>query len=283
MSGSLSGPILKLQRAWDHQNYLRHIVAGGTFLDSHPVTCQEDRKRREYRFYIGEVEQFDSDPWVVVFGDFLFNLRAALDQLVYELHVLRFKGRVPEKAEKDSQFPIFDDPPKGLFEKHRYVCRLSAGHKAIIKELQPYLTDQSTDSGLWNVRAALSTLARLNNIDKHRRFHIARRAPFAYPSPENFPADCGFRTTVSFEPLKSHAEVEVWTFDNYIPENVTEEVEMHDSFLSDVFILDGQTDETIEWLIESLHMNVYGIISKFRGDFPPITMPRVVPVRILPG
>jgi hypothetical protein len=283
MSGSLDGPILKLQRAWDHQNYLRHEIAGGTFLDSHPVASQVDRAGREYRFYVGEIEEFNSDPWVVVFGDFLFNLRAALDQLVYELHVRHFRGTVPEDAEKDSQFPILDSAPSRVFEQHRFIRRLSKRHKAILKELQPYLTTESTeDRGLIAVRSALSTLNRLNIIDKHRRLHIARRAPFAYPAVEAFPPDCGFRSTISFDPLKSHAQVEVWAFDNYVPENVTEEVEMHDHFISDVFILDGGTSETVEWLFASLHLSVYGIIDKFREDFPVAPTPRVVPIRVFP-
>ena len=66
MSGSLDGPVLKLQRAWDHQNYLRHEFAGGTFLDSHPISCEVHRDGSEYRFYVGEIEEFDSDPWVVL-------------------------------------------------------------------------------------------------------------------------------------------------------------------------------------------------------------------------
>jgi hypothetical protein len=282
MSGSLDGPILKLQRAWEHQNHLRYEIAGGTFLDRHPVTCEVDSDGRTYRFYVEEIEEFDSDPWVVVLGDFLFNLRASLDQLVYELHVRHFRGRVPEKAERDSQFPIFDDF-SGSFEQHRYICRLSKRHKAVLKELQPYLTATSTtDRGLIAVRNYLSTLNRLNIIDKHRRLHIARRAPYAYIPPGHFPLDCGFRSALSFEPLKSHAEVEVWTFDNYVPDNVAEEVEVHDHFLSDVFILDGGMSQTLESLFELLYLAVYGVVDKFRSDFPEAFTPRAVPIRVIP-
>jgi hypothetical protein len=283
MSGSLYGPVLKLQRAWEHQNYLRNGIAGGTFLDTHPVTCLVDRDGRTYRFYVGEIEDFDSDPWVVVFGDFLFNLRAALDQLVYELHVRHFKGKVTKEAEENSQFPIFEHARSQPFEQHRYISSLSKRHKEILKQLQPYLaTAGTTDRGLVSIRNSLSTLNRLNIIDKHRRLHIARRAPFAYPTPDNFPLDCGFRTNISFDPLKSHAEVEVWTFDNYVPDNVAEEVEIHDHFISDVFILDGGTHETVEWLFASLHLTVYGIIDMFRADFPDAPTSRVVPIRVWP-
>lgn len=283
MSGSLNGPVLKLQRAWDHQNNLRHEIAGGTFLDQHPITAEVDSDGRTYRFYVGEVEEFDSDPWVVVFGDFLFNLRAALDQLVYELHVRHFKGRVPQNAEESVQFPIFDVLRTKTFEEHYFISRLSKRHKTILKELQPYLASTSrTHPGLVSTRRALSTLHRLNRIDKHRRLHIARRAPYAYLVADQFPPDCGFRQTVLFEPLESHAEVEVWTFDNYLPGNVAEEVQMHDHFTSDVFILDGGTTETVEWLFWSLHTTVTGVIDKFRRYFPEAPRSRAVPVRIWP-
>ena len=71
-------------------------------------------------------------------------------------------------------------------------------------------------------------------------------------------------------------------FDNYVPDNVAEQLALHDHFISDVFILDGITNQTLEWLFESLHPAVYGIIERFRADFPVTSMPRVVPIRILP-
>jgi hypothetical protein len=68
--------------------------------ESYRATAEAQRSGREYRFYVDAVE-LDTKDWPLLVGDCLFNLRSALDHLVFELHAKAFRGNVPDPiAEK---------------------------------------------------------------------------------------------------------------------------------------------------------------------------------------
>lgn len=93
----------------------------------------------------------------ILIGEIIYNLRAALDYLVYELGILD-----SGKAQERCQFPI-ESTPKG-WTKHEasWLMGLSDVHKAAIESLQPYNGCKWTE-----------LLREISNIDKHRRLHIA--------------------------------------------------------------------------------------------------------------
>jgi hypothetical protein len=107
----------------------------------------------------------------VLVGEIVYNLRAALDYLIYELAFLD-SGSIQD----GTQFPIEDHEKgwlsrlKGKMIKGRYVPgwveHLSVEHQAAIKTLQPYFGCQ------WTKR-----LREISNPDKHKRLSITRTHP----------------------------------------------------------------------------------------------------------
>ncbi len=100
----------------------------------------------------------------ILVGETIYNLRAALDYLIYELALLD-SGRI----RNNTQFPI-EDPPKderdrAAWEKswddgrtHPRLNGVSDKHKATIRKFQPFERCEWT-----------RTLRHLSNPDKHRR------------------------------------------------------------------------------------------------------------------
>jgi hypothetical protein len=100
----------------------------------------------------------------ITIGEAVYNLRAALDYLVYELAVLD-SGQI----QKGTQFPIEDTPTdpghlKDLEKRwatgtHKRLRGVSLPHQAAIRDLQPFAGCQWT-----------KTLRVHSNIDKHETF-----------------------------------------------------------------------------------------------------------------
>ena len=116
-------------------------------------------------------------------GEFLHNTRSALDNLVWQL-VLR-SGATPSNR---NQFPIFTDParPPAQGRLDTMLRGVSADHRTVIEELQPYRGGHIHRLA----KRALTILANLSNIDKHRYLHPA----FGVIDPQN-PAQAKIRST----------------------------------------------------------------------------------------
>lgn len=101
-----------------------------------------------------EVNHYQGLRIAVVVGEVLYNLRSALDYLVFELALL--DSGIEQSG---TQFPICDTPDD--FASQRFRLRgVRGGHVAVIGSLQPY---QGMDWAL--------ALQFLSNQDKHRRMH----------------------------------------------------------------------------------------------------------------
>src|ERR1700681_4609128 len=110
MVATLDSAVIKLHRAHHHYVALRDeeiAVRSGSSLN-YPLTSKSYRNGLEYRFYVGEIPPIDEERWATRIGDCLFNLRAALDHVVYALHVRHYRGKVPADAERAPQFPVLD-------------------------------------------------------------------------------------------------------------------------------------------------------------------------------
>ena len=100
--------------------------------------------------------------WSVMVGEILYNLRSALDHLVWQLVLAN--GQEPNRQ---NEYPIVNDESKWSRKKER-LKGVTPRVEAIIKSLQPYT------GGLYlpfDV-SAFWTLHTLCNIDKHRHLNM---------------------------------------------------------------------------------------------------------------
>jgi hypothetical protein len=96
-----------------------------------------------------------------VIGDFLFNLRSALDSLV--CGVVRKQN--PTQSCDKNQFPIFDVPKSYKDVRPKHLADIPEDTRKLFDELQPFHRPDPHLDPLW-------ILNRLCNIDKHRSIHL---------------------------------------------------------------------------------------------------------------
>ncbi|WBT08822.1 hypothetical protein PAB09_00190 [Corynebacterium sp. SCR221107] len=98
----------------------------------------------------------------ILFGEWLYNVRAFLDGLLYEL-VAHDTGKNPPPNAERLQFPIFKD--RTAFDAKFHPKGLSERTRTMIERMQPYhATGGHTGSGLWWIHE-------LARIDRHRHGH----------------------------------------------------------------------------------------------------------------
>lgn len=106
--------------------------------------------------------------WSLMTGDILFNLRCALDHLIYFL-AARDSAIDPPKNARKLMFPVSNTPD--AFESaigRGQITGLNADDENIIREFQPFVTHPGAPES-----SPLYLLSELNNIDKHRHIHVA--------------------------------------------------------------------------------------------------------------
>lgn len=109
------------------------------------------------------------NEFALQFGEFLYQLRAALDGSVYASKILEQQGQAPANA-RQLEFPIFASRQE-FDDYSRDMIPLSQRRKAFIESIQPYNAPHG--SGLETLR----TLHDLARKDRHRRLLIATRRP----------------------------------------------------------------------------------------------------------
>lgn len=175
----LVGCAAKVKRAGAHLESLYSDI--GPFIKAEPEPYRFISKVDvETSRYLVRVV-IDRDPpigWSLIVGDFVQNLRAALDHLVWQL--VRANGQPPQAS---SAFPIFDQPPPnrpGHGERERWNRMTQGLHPAatqFIERCQPY---HGMDGPGTHV---LTGLRRLSNEDKHRTLLPAFAAIQTVPAP----------------------------------------------------------------------------------------------------
>lgn len=102
--------------------------------------------------------------WSVIMGEILYNLRSALDHLVWQLVLVN-----EQTPGRHNEFPITEDNQRWQQEKVRALRGLGQRHEAMIGYLQPF----TGGIGLpFNV-SKLKVLNDLCNIEKHRHLIVA--------------------------------------------------------------------------------------------------------------
>lgn len=277
MSGSLEGPQAKVGRAVEHYRTLKDDFHGGFDHKRRAVTSEPHRDGLEYRFRVGKVEPIDP-AMALVLGDAYYNLRSALDQLVFQLHVRRYRGKVPKDAEEESAFPIWEKSWGRPTSQWREIKRLGRPERTKIEWLQPY---HGVDDTTWprpktfigQLRLGLRDLNELNVIDKHRQLHLCNYMPTAVPVP-SFLIPYGVRQEPRFGvPLETDAYVDTWHFDTPPP---VEKVNVHPGVLTGISLDVGRP----KWLDVLPHLSgliivVASVIARFERLFPPSGLGRL--------
>lgn len=221
-----------------------------------PVRTEVHRDGLEYRFYLGELP--DVDPrWAFMAGEVMFNFRAALDYLAYELHVRRYRGVLPRGVEGITQFPIYKGP--GGFNNNRHrIANLSQRDRTALQHLQPYVARRDK----WaHVRRDLADLNTLHNVDKHRKLHVVASAQ-VLATETRFPPDVGFQAQFIWGPKESQSHVETWTF-----AKPPREMEDHrGAFVTLALDDEGQLSDLMA-VLQSYDTSVRRVLDRFRGRF----------------
>jgi len=164
----LSRPRLRLEKAQAHRRRIAELWNG--FIDG----------EEPYETFVhvdpdghGVIELYPNegiplDEISLEFGELLYQLRAALDSLVYELAIIDTGQDPPPDADK-LEFPI--RASQSSFNKVAWkIAPLSEHHRTLINRLQPYPVPNQTNA----MKLMAETLDVLNDWarkDRHRGLH----------------------------------------------------------------------------------------------------------------
>lgn len=157
---SLRHAELKTARALEHLEALK--VELKRFYDSSPYTITRSDNVESGRHLVRLQMRDVSDRTAILAGDFVHNLRCALDHAVFSLAIHATKA-VPKKR---LQWPVLETPNDKTLKQQTEGVPAEA--VAIVESLQPYhegAGDAFKRSPLWQ-------LHKLDIIDKHRRVAI---------------------------------------------------------------------------------------------------------------
>ncbi len=161
----------KLERVLDHLEAVRQAVSDDIATYSHSLFVEADGKET--------LHLPEPTPLIAMFaGEFLYQLRSALDHLASDLVQVNRAGiELAPKWEEKCQFPILCNPLKpgdtiplayGRFEN---LPGIPHGAHAIIESVQPYYPPERRTT---SANTSLGLLSKLSNIDKHRRLALTR-------------------------------------------------------------------------------------------------------------
>jgi hypothetical protein len=123
--------------------------------------------------------------WSIEFGEMLYQLRAALDSLVYQA-AINDSGQDPPPDQHRLEFP-FRETPDEFGRAAWKIGPLADARRSIIESVQPYQAAGAADDDRATI-TALATLNRWAAIDRHRRLHVigswATRAEPQFRLPE---------------------------------------------------------------------------------------------------
>ena len=243
MSGKRAAARLKLDWAREHLTKLHLEIASFAERQVQHVGIDVSADRRTYLVYISMLRR-RTPPSPLIVGDVLFNLRAALDHVIYELHETANGGPLPPDKRRMPEFPIWDDRRKYRRNGRKRVAALPARAQALVQSFQPYHRS-ARDS----TPGHLGLLNDLNVIDKHRTLHIVTEQVAVYPV-DNVP---GRVVEVFPSPIHKGALIARWTFD----EPQTEQMYVDTRSTVRVFIGEG----SMQYLI------LYGLADTVGASF----------------
>jgi hypothetical protein len=163
----------KLERADKHLVALKERVQ--RFENSHPYRVEMDLNAQGVEFPV-RLRVVDAAPvlaWGAIIGDVVYNLRAALDHVVWALTIDGQRTYPPHPVKRPwirTEFPIFKHEGKSTTDAGTWkngapdkLWGVRQDLHAVIEGLQPFRSRKHppAEHPLW-------VLQELNNIDKHR-------------------------------------------------------------------------------------------------------------------
>ena len=200
------------------------------------------------------IEQIERPPPTlgVLFGEYFYNLRTALDYCVYDVAIHDSKSNPPPN-ETSLQFPIYSNPDTWTKNEYR-IKPLSEEHRGWLKAIQPcFRRDERPRMD------SLDWLNRLANRDRHRQLHvvggyISESSPVVYVSD---PAASVFFEDVDPSAfVEDYAEVARFKVVPHTPEN---KVEANPNTALDIEIEEMVRERVpeMEWLYWPLRQRLF--------------------------
>jgi hypothetical protein len=198
----------KLARADEHLQSLHREIRA--FLGTNPyafgISLDMEQSRSVFSTLLVTPPPTRLGP---VFGDYIHNLRCALDHLAWRFAQVKYSGVIPEDAERQIQYPIGKD--LAAFRSQAVMAHLTHAQIAFMERFQP---KQHRPDDL------LFLLRELSNADKHRVMH-----PIAVSVANQTPEFVGNEDAVIREifyeagkPLVEEAEFATVTFEQTGPD-----------------------------------------------------------------
>lgn len=154
--------LARVDRAVVHREELWNAAAA--HLQDHPINREFDVRPDEVRSTVQATAPFPASI-SIIFGEWLYNLRAALDSLLYELAVEDTQSDPPTNA-RQRQYPIIEQQESFNKKSKQALADLTDWTRTGIESTQPYHVPTGyRGHALW----WLNELARL---DRHRRHHL---------------------------------------------------------------------------------------------------------------
>lgn len=165
---------LKLNRAAEHFRSLHLAVGEFVASEPHSLTAEIDVAASRYNVY-AKIDNPPPPELSLIAGDFLQNLRAALDHLIWQL--VRASGQKPGRS---NAFPILVKAPTvkngGVDRWNRQLRGVDPRFWRFIEKVQPYKRQDRPQLD------PLAVLQSLSNEDKHR---VVFQRFAAIPHPES--------------------------------------------------------------------------------------------------
>jgi hypothetical protein len=166
-----AGTHAKLDRAREHAKTLESEIRAWNNQIPFSATKQVNPEQTRFGVVVKVHHQPPLKRWSVIFGDFVHNLRCALDHMVYLIAVHETNQDPPCKKWRDLAFPIAETPKRFSDIQSRRIGILSDPVRAAIESVQPYNRKHSEDP------PALLMLSEFDNADKHRLLQVAISHP----------------------------------------------------------------------------------------------------------
>lgn len=154
------GPALKMERALRHLEETRQQIMEYLLSDPYQISVETDVASCSYLVTASHAPP--SDGIALSFGDFLHNLRSALDHLARVM--VMENGGIPVDGPGGTTFPVLPRAKPSLVD---IKGGISLTRREILQRVQPHnLGSDYQLHPLWK-------LNELDNIDKHRVLHVA--------------------------------------------------------------------------------------------------------------
>jgi hypothetical protein len=170
----------RIRRAKSHCDAI--AAAWNAFIEKEPYHARVEVK--DDRYALISIEQFAPIPVDIplAFGEFLYQLRAALDAAIYEVACLNTSQRPPANEDK-LEFPICITARS--FEDNGWkIAPLTGQQRAIVEAVQPYMAVPNLlpHELPHSFNRALGILNDWARKDRHRKLHVlATRASNVRP------------------------------------------------------------------------------------------------------